>query len=222
MLRGVGKGILHPIWLGNPESWTRRWLSSNSTVRGGGPGGHASGGDDIQDGVVAVMSHGLVGHAGTTWALTTLTDLSWYMNTSSCSESTYGQLTPVGGWWFVPHDLQLYFLFVIKREVRVCLDQVPVPEWWSELAPRGELSVGISDRGCQEITSESGSGYPRRRGNRNTVQWRWLTLHNYIVSYTQKLYTITFNELFLAPLCHLAAELFKCRLVRRRRRRRQL
>ena len=24
---------------------------------------------------------------------------------------------------------------------------------------------------------------------------------------------------FLAPLCHLAAELFKCRLVRRRRRR---
>ena len=27
---------------------------------------------------------------------------------------------------------------------------------------------------------------------------------------------------FLAPLCHLAAELFKCRLVHRRRRRRQL
>ena len=26
---------------------------------------------------------------------------------------------------------------------------------------------------------------------------------------------------FLAPLCHLAAELFKCRLVRRRRRRRR-
>ena len=26
--------------------------------------------------------------------------------------------------------------------------------------------------------------------------------------------------IFLAPLCHLAAELFKCRLVRRRRRRR--
>ena len=41
-------------------------MSSNSTVRGGGPGGHASGGDDIQDGVVVVMSHGLVGHAGTT------------------------------------------------------------------------------------------------------------------------------------------------------------
>ena len=36
--------------------------------------------------------------------------------------------------------------FVIKREVRVCLDQVPGPEWWSELAPRGELSVGISDQ----------------------------------------------------------------------------
>ena len=43
-------------------------MSSNSAVRGGGPGGHASGGDDIQDGVVAVMSHALVGHAGTTWA----------------------------------------------------------------------------------------------------------------------------------------------------------
>ena len=52
---------------------------------------------------------------------------------------------------------------MIKREVRVCLDQVPGPELWSELAPRGELSVGISDRGCQEITSESGSGYLRRR-----------------------------------------------------------
>ena len=123
------------------------------------------------------------------------------MNTSSCSESTYGQLSQwVGGWWFVPHDLQLYFLFVIKREVRVCLDQVPVPEWWSELAPRGELSVGISDRGCQEITSEWGSGYPRRRGNRNTVQWRWLTLHNYIVSYTQKLYTMQMtHKLRYAP-----------------------
>ena len=27
--------------------------------------------------------------------------------------------------------------------------------------------------------------------------------------------------IFLAPLCHLAAELFKCRLIRRRRRRRR-
>ena len=32
---------------------------------------------------------------------------------------------------------------------------------------------------------------------------------------------INFFEIFLAPLCHLAAELFKCRLVRRRRRRRR-
>ena len=31
-----------------------------------------------------------------------------------------------------------------------------------------------------------------------------------------------FDVIFLAPLCHLAAELFKCRLVRRRWRRRQL
>ena len=30
-----------------------------------------------------------------------------------------------------------------------------------------------------------------------------------------------FFKHFLAPLCHLAAELFKCRLVRRRRRRRR-
>ena len=30
------------------------------------------------------------------------------------------------------------------------------------------------------------------------------------------------SDNFLAPLCQLAAELFKCRLIRRRRRRRQL
>ena len=36
-----------------------------------------------------------------------------------------------------------------------------------------------------------------------------------------KIYLIV-QPTFLAPLCHLAAELFKCRLVRRRRRRRQL
>ena len=32
---------------------------------------------------------------------------------------------------------------------------------------------------------------------------------------------IVISLTFLAPLCHLAAELFKCRLVRRRRRRRR-
>ena len=42
----------------------------------------------------------------------------------------------------------------------------------------------------------------------------------YIVIIMVLIYTLSIYT-FLAPLCHLAAELFKCRLVRRRRRRRR-
>ena len=57
-----------------------------------------------------------------------------------------------------------------------------------------------------------------------------IILMNYYYGYNPSMqeymqYLFTYVNLyllvFLAPLCHLAAELFKCRLVRRRRRRRR-
>ena len=62
-------------------------------------------------------------------------------------------------------------------------------------------------RNCSQLITRAGSPWVWGGGGGTTIS----ILYRY---YSAK-------SPFLAPLCHLAAELFKCRLVRRRRRRRR-